>query len=147
MTFLLLLVALAAGTANPFQSGTNAELNKQLGSPIWATIMVYCSGLAGLLLIQMFVRNALPSTARLAEVPWWAWIGGTVSIISTIAAVTTAQKLGSGVFTGVSITASLMTSVLLDHFGLIGFKQHPASPMRLAGCALMVAGLWIVCRF
>ncbi len=40
MTFVLLLAALAAGTANPFQSGTNAELNKQLGSPMWATILV-----------------------------------------------------------------------------------------------------------
>jgi transporter family-2 protein len=122
-------------------------LNKQLGSPIWATIVVYCSGLAGLLLIQAFVRGTLPSAAKMATVPWWAWVGGLVSIISTIVAVTTAQKLGSGVFTGASITASLVTSVLLDHFGLIGFKQHAASPMRLAGCAIMVAGLWIVCRF
>jgi len=147
MTFVLLLAALAAGTANPFQSGTNAELNKQLGSPMWATILVYCSGLAGLLLIQAFVRGALPSAARMAMVPWWAWIGGLVSIISTMVAVMTAQKLGSGVFTGASITASLVTSVLLDHFGLIGFRQHAASPMRMAGCAIMIAGLWIVCRF
>jgi transporter family-2 protein len=146
MTFLLLLAALAAGTANPFQSGTNAELNKQLGTPMWATILVYCSGLAGLLLLQALVRQPLPGTAKMATVPWWAWLGGLVSIISTVVAVMTAQKLGSGVFTGLSITASLVTSVLLDHYGLIGFKQHTASPLRMVGCAIMVAGLWIVAR-
>ena len=40
MSFLLYLAALAGGVANPFQSGTNAELNKQLGQPLWATIVV-----------------------------------------------------------------------------------------------------------
>ena len=87
------------------------------------------------------------SFAKAASVPWWAWLGGLVSVVSTIIALTVAQKLGSGVFTGVSVTASLITSVLLDHFGLIGFRQHSASPARVAGCALLIAGLWLIARF
>jgi transporter family-2 protein len=55
--------------------------------------------------------------------------------------------MGSGLFTGVTITASLVTSILLDQFGLLGFRQHSASPGRLAGCALMVGGLWLIARF
>ena len=55
--------------------------------------------------------------------------------------------MGSSLFTGVTVTASLLASVALDHFGLIGFKQHAASPGRLAGCALMVAGLWMISKF
>ena len=146
MSFLLLLVALAAGVANPFQSGLNAELNKQLGKPIWASLSVYASALATLLLIQVFVREAVPSD-RLGGVPWWAWLGGTVSIISTVIGLTIAQKLGSTLFTGASLSASLVTSVLLDQFGLAGFKQHTASPGRLIGCALLCAGVWLVARF
>ena len=55
--------------------------------------------------------------------------------------------MGSAVFTGATLTASLITSVVLDHFGLIGFRQHSASPLRMTGCALMVAGLWLITRF
>ena len=146
MSFLLLVVALAAGIANPFQSGLNAELNKQLGKPLWASLSVYATGLAALLLIQLFVREAMPA-GRVAAVPWWAWLGGTVSIVSTIIGLTIAQKLGSTLFTGASLSASLVTSVLLDQFGLIGFKQHTASPGRLAGCGLLCAGVWLVARF
>lgn len=146
MSFILFLVALASGVANPFQSGLNAELNKQLTKPLWTSLFVYFSGLAALLLIQLFVRESLP-TSRVASVPWWAWLGGLVSIISTVIGLTIAQKLGSGIFTGASITASILTSVALDHFGLIGFRQHTASPGRLAGCALMVAGIWLIARF
>ena len=146
MPFLLLLVALAAGVANPFQSGLNAELNKQLGKPLWATLSVYATSLATLLLIQLFVRQALP-TDRISSDPWWAWLGGALTSISSIIGLTLAQKLGSTLFTGASLSASLVTSVLLDQFGLIGFKQHTASPGRLLGCGLLCAGVWLVARF
>ena len=146
MSFVLFLAALAAGLSNPFQSGLNAELNRQLAKPLWTTIFVYLSGLAALLLLQAVAREAIPAS-RIAAVTWWAWLGGLVSIISTIVGLTVAQKLGSGIFTGTSLTASILTSVALDHFGLIGFRQHAASPARLVGCVLMVGGLWLIARF
>jgi transporter family-2 protein len=146
MTLLILLIAIAAGAANPFQSGTNAELNKQLGSPLWAATVVYATGLLGVLLLQLFLRQPFPSAARAESVHIWAWFGGLISIIATVAGLTVAQKLGAGVFTGVSITVSMAASVALDNFGLVGFRQHSASPARIAGCALMVAGVWIVAR-
>jgi transporter family-2 protein len=146
MSWLLFLSALAAGTANPFQSGVNAQLNKQLGQSLWASIIVYVTGLAGLIALQLCFRQAFPAD-KILEISWWAWLGGLVSIIPTVIGLTIAQRLGSGLFTGASVTAALVTSVLLDHFGLIGFRQHPASAARIAGCALMIAGLWLIARF
>lgn len=146
MSWLLFLAALAAGTANPFQSGANAQLNKQLGQPLWAGMIVYATGLAGLIALQLCFRQPSPAD-KIFGVSWWAWLGGLVSIIPTVIGLTIAQRLGSGLFTGASVTAALVTSVLLDHFGLIGFRQHPASPARVAGCALMIAGLWLIARF
>ena len=147
MTWVVFLIALAAGASNPLQSGTNAQLNKQLGSPMWAGVIVYLSGLLFLLLIQMFVRQALPGTEKALLVSPWAWFGGIISIAATMAGLTLAQKLGSGLFTGLSLTAATISSVLIDQFGWIGFKQHTASPGRLAGCALLIAGIWLVARF
>ena len=146
MTFFAILIAIVAGAANPFQSGTNAELNKQLGTPLWAAVIVYLTGLGGVLLCELAFRQRVPVAARVASVPAWAWFGGLISILPTIAGLTLAQKLGAGIFTGLTVTVSLATSVILDHYGLIGFRQHAASPMRLAGCAIMVAGLWMITR-
>jgi transporter family-2 protein len=146
MTWLFFVVALAAGAANPFQSGLNAQLNKQLGSPIWAGLTVYATGLAGMMLLQLVLRQALPGS-RLADVNGWAWLGGLVSIASTMAGLMLAQRLGAGVFTGLSITAAVLVSALLDQFGWIGFRQHALSPMRTLGCGLMIAGVWLVSRF
>jgi transporter family-2 protein len=147
MQWIAIVFALIAGTANPFQSGTNAALKTQLGQPVWATLWVYATGLLGVLLVQVFLRQPLPSAAHASTVSWWAWTGGLISIIATVIGLMLAQKLGSGVFTGVSITASVIVSIILDHFGMIGLKQHAASPMRIVGGVLMVCGIWLVARF
>ncbi len=146
MIELLFLTAIAAGIANPFQAGVNAQLNKQLGQPIWAGVIVYASGLAVLIAFQFCFRQPV-SADKILGVSWWAWFGGLISVVPTVIGLTVAQRMGSTLFTGASITASIVTSVLLDHFGLIGFRQHGASPARLAGCGLMIAGLWIIARF
>ena len=146
MNILSYLFAAATGAANPVQAGANAELNKELTSPIWSGLFVYASGLIGVLLIQLILRQAWPAE-RFAKVPCWAWAGGLLSIGSTLAGLTLAQKMGSAIFTGWSLTASLVTSVVLDQFGLIGFRPHPASLPRLIGSALMVAGIWLIAKF
>lgn len=140
--------AIAAGSANPLQSGASSQLNKGLSSPVWAAFFVYASGLAGILVIQLIVRQAWPGHRfGSAEVPWWAWAGGVLSIASTLTGLTLAQKMGSGLFTGLSLTASLVTSVLLDHFGLMGFKQHSLSGTRAIGAGLMIVGIWLIGMF
>ncbi len=146
MAWFVVLLAVGAGALAPFQ-GTNAELFKHWQQPIWTTVWVYFSGLAGILLVQAFARQAFPAAQAVHSTPWWAYIGGTLSIVTTLIALMFAQKLGSGMFTGLSLTASVCVSILLDQMGWIGFKQHSASPLRLAGGALMICGVWLVSKF
>jgi transporter family-2 protein len=146
MNILWYLFALAAGSANPVQAGASSQLNKTLASPMWAAITVYATGLIGVLLIQAAVRQSWPA-ARLGEVPWWAWTGGALSIASTLTGLTLAKEMGSGLFTGLTLTASLVTSVALDHFGLMGFEQHPVSAARAIGTGLLICGIWLIAKF
>lgn len=147
MSWLIVLIALAAGAANPFQSGSNAELQSHAHAALWTTVWVYASGLAGVLLVQMFVRQPLPSAAALQGAPWWAWVGGIVSIAATVAGLTLAHRLGAGLFTALTIAASVAVSLLLDARGWLGFRQHAASPLRLLGGLFLIAGVWLVARF
>ncbi len=132
---------------NPAQAGANAQLRKSLDQALPAAVAVYFSGLCGILLVQLFLRESWPGADKLMRTPWWAWTGGLLSIGATLAGITFAKKMGSGVFTGISVTAALIASVVLDHFGWIGFKVHPISWPRVFGCGLMVAGLWLVSKF
>lgn len=148
MNVLAYVFAFAAGAANPVQAGASSQLNKGLASPLWSALFVYASGLLGVVLVELIVRQAWPD-ARFgsSDLPWWAWTGGLLSIASTIAGLTLAHKMGSGLFTGLSLTASLLSSVALDQFGLMGFKQHSISPLRITGAGLMIVGIWLIAKF
>jgi transporter family-2 protein len=147
VNLLLYVFAFAAGSASPVQAGASSQLNKGLASPIWSALFVYASGLAGVLLIQLVVRQTWPAARLGAGLPWWVWTGGVLSIASTLSGLTLAQKMGSGLFTGLSLTAALLTSIVLDQFGLMGFKPHPVTSLRAAGAALMIAGIWLIAKF
>jgi transporter family-2 protein len=141
------LAAVASGMANPAQAGSNAQLRKSTDHAVFSAIVVYASGLLFMLLVQLLARQTWPNGAKLAAVPWWAWIGGLLSLGSTIAGITLAQRMGSGVFTGITLTASIAVSILFDNFGWMWFTQHSASWPRIAGGLLMILGLWLVARF
>jgi transporter family-2 protein len=74
----------AAGAANPVQAGESSQLNKELGSPIWSVLFVYASGLAGVLLLQLIIREAWPKQFGGSNLPWWVRTGGILSIASTL---------------------------------------------------------------
>lgn len=147
MSLLIYLAAIAAGIANPVQTGASAQLRKSVDQPVFAAAYVYFGGLMIVLLIQLIVRQGWPSVNKFASVPWWAWTSGALSVAATMAGILLAHKLGSGVFTGISVTAAIATSIVLDNFGWIGFKQHPASWPRILGGGLMIIGLWLVSKF
>ncbi|HEX3683865.1 MAG TPA: DMT family transporter [Bryobacteraceae bacterium] len=147
MNWIFYLAAAASGVANPAQAGANAQLRKSTEHAVFSAAIVYASGLVFMLLFQLVARQTWPNGGKLQAVPWWAWTGGLLSLASTMAGITLAQKLGSGVFTGITVTASITISILFDHFGWMGFRQHTASWPRIGGGVLMIAGLWLVARF
>jgi bacterial/archaeal transporter family-2 protein len=96
MTLVALLIAVAAGLAYPFQSGTTAELNNQIHSPVWAGVVVYGSGLFGLLVLQLFFRQAVPDHGRLSSTLSWAWLGRADKYLPRLAGLIFGQRLGAG---------------------------------------------------
>jgi transporter family-2 protein len=67
--------------------------------------------------------------------------------IYIIAGIAVPGKIGASSFTGMTVTAAIITSILMDHFGLVGFKQHSAGFARIAGACLMIGGLVLIAKF
>ena len=55
------------------------------------------------------------------------------------------NKVGAGPFAGLTITANLLRSVLVDQFGLFGMPVHLLNPWRILGGALMAGGIALFC--
>ncbi|AWN48910.1 hypothetical protein DK419_23280 [Methylobacterium terrae] len=144
MPVLVVLSAILAGVLNTVQAGANTALTKALGQPVLAALVVSGANALVYLAAAPFLGLAWPGTSRLAQVPWWAWLGGAMGGAYVLAMIVLAGRLGAAVFTGLTVSAGLVTSVLLDHYGWVGFAQHAAGPWRVLGCGLMVAGVALI---
>jgi hypothetical protein len=78
---------------------------------------------------------------------WWAWVGGVCGAVFLLSQPLAAPRLGAAVYIGITVTASAIASIALDHFGLVGFAPHPANIGRIAGAALMIAGVTLIAKF
>ena len=79
--------------------------------------------------------------------PWWAWIGGLFGATVLASQLFVAQRVGAGPYVGLVVTAAVVMSLILDHFGLVGFEEHRANVWRLLGAGLMIVGVALVARF
>ena len=147
MTFVLGLLVAIAGALTTIQSGFNGTLNKALEAPVLTGLIVVAGNILVYAAAGVFVGFPWPSSGRFGAVPWWAWFGGILGGLYVLSVIFFAQKLGAAIFTGVTVTAGIVTSVILDHFGLVGFEQHSAGLWRILGCLAMIGGLTVVCVF
>lgn len=141
----------AAGLLVAMQAGANARLDKSLHNPFLSSAVSFGSGLAALLVALAFYlalqKGAMPRTHQLAAVPWWGWIGGALGAFYVLVGVLTVQKVGAGIFVCLSVTASILASIVIDHYGWLELHRRAAGPGRLLGAMLMVLGMVLIGRF
>ena len=142
----LLAIAVFAGVLNPFLGGMNATLGRTLGRPMWAVAATFALAMSASLTVALATGQRLPDAAGIAQVPWWSWLGGLFAAGFVLSLTLVADKLGASVFTGVTVTVAMIVSVVLDHYGVVGFPVHKASLMRIAGSVVMTGGLGLVLK-
>jgi bacterial/archaeal transporter family-2 protein len=139
-----LLFAFAAGAVLPFQAGVNAQLATWLHSPVRAAFVSFLVGTLLLLVAAALVFKPLPSWGRLGEAPWWVWIGGALGAFYVAGSIVAAPKLGAATLIALVVAGQGLASLVVDHFGWVGFAPKHVSPGRLAGMALVGAGVALV---
>ena len=143
MQFLLYPLAIVAGLMNPLQAACTSSLNKVVHRPFLVGL-VSVGGTATVTLLGTLLLGQLGFEGKAGQVPWWAWLGGLAGSVFLLAQPVAAQKIGAGPFIGLTVTASVILSVLIDNYGWLGFTQHSASVGRIVGAALMVVGVGLV---
>ena len=144
MPWLYLLFAFVAGAMIPFQAGVNAELAHWISSPVRAAFVSFVIGTVALLVLSAAIAKPLPSAHRLAQAPWWVWIGGLLGAFYVAGSIVTAPRLGAATLIAAVVAGQSLASLLVDQFGWVGFSEHHISPGRVAGMGLVLGGVALV---
>jgi len=141
------LLAVAAGAVLPMQVGVNTTLRQGIGSPIVAALISFAVGTVCLLVYALLTRAPWPAVQLLGKVPAWAWSGGALGAYFVATTIIVAPKLGAANLVSVTVAAQLLGSLLLDHYGLLGFAQHGINTARVIGAVLLVAGTVMIMKY
>ncbi|MFI4856110.1 MAG: DMT family transporter [Phycisphaerales bacterium JB065] len=150
-SILLITLAAAAGMILPLQPGINSQLQSKLGSAWVAALVSFTVGTLTLLSLVSVLRfstnpSILPSMNSIRTAPWWAWLGGLIGAVFVSSSIILAPKLGAVLFIGAVVFGQMISSTLLDHFGIVGYSKQPTNPGRLIGIALILAGVVLIQR-
>lgn len=148
--FLIVLAALA-GMILPLQPGINSQLQSKLGSAWVAALVSFTVGTLILLTTVALLRfssnpKILPSMDAIRSAPWWAWLGGLIGAVFVSSSIILAPKLGAVLFIGAVVFGQMISSTLLDHYGVVGYTKQATNPGRLLGIALILAGVVLIQR-
>ncbi len=139
-----IVLAVAAGFCLPTQAGINSRLNLWTQSPVLAAAISFAVGTAALIVYAIILRVPLPSISSLKQYPWWIWSGGFLGAFLVAATIVLAPRLGAASMIALVVSGQMFASVVLDHFGLIGYAVHPINGWRVCGVLLLVGGVVLI---
>lgn len=145
-TVLAMIAVVFGGAATALQAPTNAKMMTAVGSPVNAAFVSFAVGTAALGILAVLFQ-ARPDMAAARNLPWYAWVGGLYGAIFVVAAAWGVPRLGVATTIILMVAGQLLLSVVLDHFGAMGMPKQPLSWGRVAGVAMVLAGVLMVRRF
>src|ERR1700727_554894 len=125
----------------------NGALRNALTNPWLASLVSFLPIVALLACLVICQPRPLPTLAGISAMPWWAPLGGLVGAFAVVAGLLFVNKVGAGSYAGLTITANILMSLVIDKFGLFGMNTHALSVGRMMGAALMVGGIALISWF
>jgi transporter family-2 protein len=142
------VLALLAGAVLPVQGAVNGLLRADIGAPFTvgavSFLVATLSMAAVLLLVIAFTDQPRPKLACLGDMPWWGWLGGFVGAFYVTAVFTAIPVIGTAATVGLTVAGQQIASLFVDGYGWFRLPVRPVSPLRLAGVAVVLAGVTLI---
>jgi transporter family-2 protein len=146
MKNLAYILGIVSGFGLTLQVGMNSRLRTVLQNANTAALISFLVGTAALIGFLLATRTPLPDRDTLASVPVWAWFGGLMGAFYVAISTVVASQLGTTSLLGLALAGQLAMALVADHYGWMGLPEHPITLTRMAGVALLAAGVWLITR-
>lgn len=133
-----------AGGLVALQAPINSMLGRAAGTFAAASIsfIIGTIALVGITLLS----GAKTDLGAVRELDWYYLTGGLLGAAYVTTVLVSVRTLGAGGVTAATIAGQLTLSVIADRLGILGLEQKPLDAARIAGVALLAAGVFLIVR-
>ncbi|MEF9878410.1 MAG: DMT family transporter [Clostridia bacterium] len=140
MISLFTLLSILAGVLTALSVAQNGQLAGFYGN-YSATVMIHVVGLVTVLFFRVLSSKKLPP--KQATKPWM-FMGGMVGVATTVFINQAYGGVSVTAIIGLGLLGQILTSIAVDHFGLLGANRSPFFAKRLYEVAVVVLGAVIM---
>ncbi len=137
-------LALITGALIPVQAVTNAMLNKATGDILYSSLILFVVGIGLVSVLILICRPTLPTVGQLVNAPVSSYAGGLIVATYVLSITFLTPKIGVGNAVLLIVTGQVLSSALIDHYGLFGAKIFPLNFKKLIGLLSIIFGLVMV---
>jgi transporter family-2 protein len=132
-----------AGVGIPLIGTLNSGIAKSVGNPFAATALMFAVALlmAAAITVPLY---GVPTLAQLRSAPLPGYGAGFFIAFYALSATIIIPRLGAASFIAFILIAQLVTSAIVDQFGLFGMPRRPVDAMRLAGLVTIGLGIAVM---
>jgi bacterial/archaeal transporter family-2 protein len=133
MNLFAFVMAFVAGALVTLQIASTSRLKEAVGATVPAAIASSLFGVVLLGAAMVVMQVPWPTFDRLISAPWSDWIGGAFGASYALVTIGLARHLGATTLVTLIVVGQFICSVVVDHFGVLGFEARAASFARLTG--------------
>ncbi len=134
------ILAMMCGFIVSLMSIFNGQLSGYVGTFL-ATIIIH---LTGLITVILFVIATHQTIKFNKETPLYAYLGGVVGVLTTLFQVFSITKIGAAQMTALSLLGQIVTSIILEHYGLLGAKQQKITLPKILSLGIISCGIGVM---
>ena len=138
------LIMLLAGIGIPLLAALNAALGIHIGSPAAATMVLFLVAFSVATLATLITGTG--PLLKLASAPKHLFLAGTLVAFYVLSITYIAPHFGVGNAVFFVLVGQMISAAIIDQFGLFGSQGASLSVTRVAGIAMMAAGVWLTQR-
>ncbi|MHA2788232.1 DMT family transporter [Corynebacterium sp. S7] len=145
MVWLWRAFGLVMGACAAMQVSVNGRLGTVLGSPVQAALVSFAVGASVLFLLLLLTRTPWRGIDGAGEKnPWWMWLGGVLGATIVFGTAFLGPIVGTGMTVVLMLLGMMVSSLLIDQFGLLGGHKRRVAPIQIIGILVIVAGVAMI---
>jgi transporter family-2 protein len=138
-------VMLLAGMGIPMLAALNSQLGARIGAPVVAAVVLTLVAFAAVLMALLATGQGA-ALGRLVGQPWHLFMAGLFMAFYVLSVTWVAPRFGVGNAVFCVLLGQMVSTGMIDHFGLFGARLNPITLKRALGILTMAGGLLLVQR-
>ncbi|KAJ3071708.1 hypothetical protein HDU98_004932 [Podochytrium sp. JEL0797] len=141
-----LVYCIFSGIVCSLQAGFNTALAIGYKSSSFASLLAASTGIPICAIVFAFEQNKLKINLKEAikKSEWWCWTGGFVSFGFILTLTYLPDRIGASTVIGTLVCTQVVSSLVVDHFGLIGLSVKKVGWIKCFGAVLLIAGVVVM---